>query len=227
MSIPNNMAMLDKFFQQLSGKQIISHQIESYNYFVLHDIPEILDSVNPIVVRGSPEIPLSGPRSVLASATGLSTSAANALMGQRNAGEGETPLPSDISVHYEYEVRLEFEKPQLRKPTIFENNGAVLPMLPNDARLRNLSYSSPLTADIKVTVTRIDNKTSQKVNHVRVFPNVHIGKIPVMVGSVLCLLKDQQHMHPMDLGECPQDLGGYFIVGGGERAIISQEHEII
>jgi DNA-directed RNA polymerase II subunit RPB2 len=27
----------------------------------------------------------------------------------------------------------------------------------------------------------------------------------------------------MDLGECPEDVGGYFIVGGGERTIISQE----
>jgi DNA-directed RNA polymerase II subunit RPB2 len=224
------MTLLDKFFQQMNGKQIISHQIESFNHFILHDVPEILQATNPVIVRGSPEIPLSGPRSVLASATGLSTSAANALMGQITSDTAigtssptNTLVPPRPTVRYEYEVQVEFEKPQLRKPTIFENNGAVLPMLPNDARLRNLTYASPLTADIKVTITRVDNQTSQKATHVRIFPNAHLGKVPVMVGSTLCLLKDQQHVHPMDLGECPQDLGGYFIVGGGERAIISQE----
>ncbi len=229
MSLPDHSKILDAFFQQMDKKQIISHQIESFNHFILHDVPEILQATNPVVIKGSPEIPLSGPRSVLASATGLSTSAANALMGQ--TAEDIAAAASAIAavsaqrapVRYEYEVQIEFENPQLRKPTIFENNGAVLPMLPNDARLRNLTYASPLTVDIKVTTIRTDNQDGRKATHKRVFPNAHLGKIPVMVGSSLCLLREQKHVHPMDLGECPEDVGGYFIVGGGERTIISQE----
>ena len=229
MSLPDHSKILDSFFQQMDKKQIISHQIESFNHFILHDVPEILQATNPVVIKGSPEIPLSGPRSVLASATGLSTSAANALMGQ--TAEDIAAAASAIAavsaqraaVRYEYEVQIEFENPQLRKPTIFENNGAVLPMLPNDARLRNLTYASPLTVDIKVTTIRTDNQDGRKATHKRVFPNAHLGKIPVMVGSSLCLLREQKHVHPMDLGECPEDVGGYFIVGGGERTIISQE----
>jgi DNA-directed RNA polymerase II subunit RPB2 len=213
----------------MDKKQIIAHQIESFNHFILHDVPEILQATNPVMIRGSPEIPLSGPRSVLASATGLSTSAANALMGQQAedpaaaAAAAAAVAATRASVRYEYEVQVEFENPQLRKPTIFENNGAVLPMLPNDARLRNLTYASPLTVDVKVTTTRIDNLDGRKATHQRIFPNAHLGKIPVMVGSRLCLLKDQKHVAPLDLGECPEDVGGYFIVGGGERTIISQE----
>jgi DNA-directed RNA polymerase II subunit RPB2 len=229
MSLPDHSKILDAFFQQMDKKQIISHQIESFNHFILHDVPEILQATNPVVIKGSPEIPLSGPRSVLASATGLSTSAANALMGQ--TAEDIAIAAANIAavsaqrapVRYEYEVQIEFENPQLRKPTIFENNGAVLPMLPNDARLRNLTYASPLTVDIKVTTIRTDNQDGRKATHKRVFPNAHLGKIPVMVGSSLCLLREQKHVHPMDLGECPEDVGGYFIVGGGERTIISQE----
>jgi DNA-directed RNA polymerase II subunit RPB2 len=229
MSLPDHSKILDAFFQQMDKKQIISHQIESFNHFILHDVPEILQATNPVVIKGSPEIPLSGPRSVLASATGLSTSAANALMGQ--TAEDVAAAAATIAavsaqraaVRYEYEVQIEFENPQLRKPTIFENNGAVLPMLPNDARLRNLTYASPLTVDIKVTTIRTDNQDGRKATHKRVFPNAHLGKIPVMVGSSLCLLREQKHVHPMDLGECPEDVGGYFIVGGGERTIISQE----
>ena len=229
MSLPDHSKILDAFFQQMDKKQIISHQIESFNHFILHDVPEILQATNPVIIKGSPEIPLSGPRSVLASATGLSTSAANALMGQ--TAEDVAAAAATIAavsaqraaVRYEYEVQIEFENPQLRKPTIFENNGAVLPMLPNDARLRNLTYASPLTVDIKVTTIRTDNQDGRKATHKRVFPNAHLGKIPVMVGSSLCLLREQKHVHPMDLGECPEDVGGYFIVGGGERTIISQE----
>ena len=227
LTVPDHNKILDIYFQQMDRKQIISHQIESFNHFILHDVPEILQATNPIIIRGSPEIPLSGPRSALASATGLSTSAANALMGQTQeeaAAAAAAITQNRAAVHYEYEVQVEFQKPQLRKPTIFENNGAVLPMLPNDARLRNLTYASPLTVDVAVTTTRIDNSDNgRRATHTRVFPNVHLGKIPVMVGSTLCLLRDQKHVYPMDLGECPEDVGGYFIVGGGERAIISQE----
>ena len=83
MSIPDNMKILDTYFRQMEGKQVIAHQIESFNHFILHDVPEILQAVNPVIVKGSPEIPLSGPRSALASATGLSSSAAAALMGHQ------------------------------------------------------------------------------------------------------------------------------------------------
>lgn len=221
--LPSYKHILDLYFKQADGRQIISHQIESFNHFMEVDIPEIVTMVNPLVVRGSPEIPLSGPRSALASATGLSTSAANALMGHLEAPV-ETPVVSTAPVQKEYEITMEFENPSLRKPTIFENNGAVLPMMPNDARMRNLTYASPLFVNVKVTTTMIDNtKGGEKTTRVRVFPNVHLGKIPVMVGSKFCHLNDQKHLHPSSLGECAEDLGGYFIIQGGERVIISQE----
>lgn len=218
--IPSYKFILDKYFSQGDGRQIISHQLESFNHFMDIDIPEIIQQVNPILIRGSPEIPLSGPRSALASATGLSTSAANALMGNT-----DTPyVQPSVQANHEYEVQIFFENTSIRKPTIFENNGAILPMMPNDARLRNLTYASPLFVDVRVRTTFIDNtKQGEKVMRERLFPNVHLGKIPVMVGSKYCLLHDQKHIHPQILGECAEDFGGYFIISGGERVIISQE----
>ena len=212
--------ILKLYFSQADGQQIVSHQIESFNHFMNVDIPEIITMVNPVIVRGSPEIPLSGPRSALASATGLSTSAANALMGNKEESVAQTLGP----INREYEVHLEFNNPQFKKPTIFENNGAVLPMMPNDARLRNLTYAAPLFVDISVTYVEIDNTNAGKqCVRKRLFPNVHLGKIPVMVGSQYCLLKNQAHMNPARVGECSEDMGGYFIIQGGERVCISQE----
>ena len=212
--------LLMLYFSQADGKQIISHQLESFNHFMNVDIPEIVTMVNPVIVRGSPEIPLSGPRSALASATGLSTSAANALMGNKEESVAAPLGP----INREYEVHLEFTNPQFKKPTIFENNGAVLPMMPNDARLRNLTYAAPLFVDINVTYVEIDNTNGGKqCIKKRLFPNVHLGKVPVMVGSEYCLLKNQAHMNPARVGECAEDMGGYFIIQGGERVCISQE----
>ena len=218
--IPSYRHILHTFITQSDGKQIISHQIESFNQFIEVDIPEIIHMANPITSYGSPEIPLAGPRSALATATGLSTTAANALMGTSVDGS----FAAGKKVQYEYEVTLEFEKISIRKPTIFENNGAIHPMMPNDARLRNLTYAAPLNVDVKVTTTFIDHtRNGIRESNVRIFPNVHLGKIPVMVGSKYCLLHDQKHVHPSKMGECAEDVGGYFIIQGGERAMISME----
>ena len=217
--LPHYRHVLKSFITQSDGKQIISHQIESFNQFIEVDIPEIIHMSNPITAYGSPEIPLAGPRSALATATGLSTTAAHALMGTTADG-----AVAGKTVQHEYEVTLEFEEISIRKPTIFENNGAIHPMMPNDARLRNLTYAAPLNMDVKVTTVFIDHtRNSIRETNIRVFPHVHLGKIPVMVGSKYCLLHDQKHVPPAAMGECPEDMGGYFIVQGGERAMISME----
>jgi DNA-directed RNA polymerase II subunit RPB2 len=219
MSVPDAENMLLKYFAQSNGKQIIAHQIESFNQFIEYDIPDIIHRANPIKVRGSPEIPLSSHKHNI----GLTTSAANTLA--ENTDEVPTTVPVVSSVaRYEYDVNIEFLDVHMRKPTIFENNGSVLPMMPNDARLRTLTYAAPLHVDVKVTITFIDNtQGGQQTVKTRIFPNVHLGKIPVMVGSKFCQLADQTHVHPSQLGECSEDMGGYFIIQGGERIIISQE----
>ena len=227
-NVLNHQHILNTYFKQSEGRQIIAHQIESFNDFLETQVPLIVRQGNPIVVRGSPETPLAGPRSALASATGLSTSAANALLThEKIVVNPALPVTTLAGATHEYEVKMEFQNISIRKPTIFENNGSVQPMMPNDARLRNLTYAAPLYVDVKVTTTYIDNTSSEikkgNVSKTRVFPNVHLGKIPVMVGSNYCLLKDQRYLHPSKVGECAEDPGGYFIVQGGERVIISQE----
>ena len=228
-NVLNHQHILNTYFKQSEGRQIIAHQIESFNDFLETQVPLIVRQSNPILVRGSPETPLAGPRSALASATGLSTSAANALLTHEKVVASNTVAVNAVAIgaSHEYEVKMEFQNISIRKPTIFENNGSVQPMMPNDARLRNLTYAAPLYVDVKVTTTYIDNTSSEvkkgNVSKTRVFPNVHLGKIPVMVGSNYCLLKDQRYLHPSKVGECAEDPGGYFIVQGGERVIISQE----
>jgi len=250
-ALPGYRHYLSSFMAQSNGRHILAHQIESFNEFVEKDIPDIITMANPIVSRGSPEIPLAGPRSALAAATGLSTTAANALIHVGSAAKAAVAAAATAAVaataatntvvsetattatttttvakpiSHEYEVSMELEKISIRSPTIYENNGAVHPMLPNDARLRNHTYAAPLNVDVKVTTTFIDHtRGGIRESKVRVFPHVHLGKVPIMVGSKYCLLFNQSHREAKAMGECAEDIGGYFIVMGGERAMISME----
>ena len=59
-SLPTYRHLLDAYFKDAD---ILAHQLESFNQFIETDIPEIITMANPITSRGSPEIPLAGPRS--------------------------------------------------------------------------------------------------------------------------------------------------------------------
>ncbi|XP_014675036.1 PREDICTED: DNA-directed RNA polymerase II subunit RPB2 [Priapulus caudatus] len=113
---------------------------------------------------------------------------------------------------------LKFEQIYLSKPTHWEKDGAPSPMMPNEARLRNLTYSAPLYVDIKKTVVK-EGEDPVETLHQKTF----IGKIPIMLRSTYCLLNGQTDRDLTELNECPLDPGGYFIINGSEKVLIAQE----
>ncbi|XP_015770946.1 PREDICTED: DNA-directed RNA polymerase II subunit RPB2-like [Acropora digitifera] len=113
---------------------------------------------------------------------------------------------------------LKFEQIYLSKPTHWEKDGAPSPMMPNEARLRNLTYSAPLYVDITKTMIKEDDD-SAVTQHSKMF----IGKIPIMLRSTYCLLNGQTDRDLTELNECPLDPGGYFIINGSEKVLIAQE----
>lgn len=124
---------------------------------------------------------------------------------------------------YKYEFRLSFEKVSYMKPRIQEATGRVKPMLPMEARVRNFTYAAQMYADVRFTARTYKGDNYEAFDEEsRVFEGISLGKLPVMLGSSLCLLKD----YPMSLeqyGECAHDPLGYFIIHGSERTILCQE----
>ena len=229
--------LLELYFAQHNNRQIVYHQISSFNHFMNVEVPQTILRSCPVRVTGSPDLNLTGTTRAAAGTAGTairvsvegaedgpatvkSTKPGGPLL-QAAAPDASAPPPREV------EVCIEFANVQIRKPTIFENNGAVTPMYPNDARLRNMTYAAPIYTDIIATYTM---RTTSAVGGEpivqtcqRTLPHVHVGKIPVMVGSDFCLLSDTPEKTPRELGECSEDIGGYFIVQGGERVVISQE----
>jgi DNA-directed RNA polymerase II subunit RPB2 len=122
---------------------------------------------------------------------------------------------------YKYEFRLSFENITYMKPRIQEATGRIKPMFPQEARMRNFTYSAQMFSDVRF-VARTYRKTGEYDEQVKVFEGVSLGKIPVMLGSSLCIMKDYP-MTKEEMGECPYDPFGYFLIHGSERTILCQE----
>nr|CAH8868026.1 unnamed protein product [Trichobilharzia regenti] len=126
---------------------------------------------------------------------------------QHTGGILETPV----------QYRLKFEQIYLSKATHWEKDGSSVPMTPNDARLRNLTYAAPLYVDVMKRIIR-DSAVEEKP-----LEKKFIGKIPIMLRSTYCLLSVMSDRDLAELNECPLDPGGYFIINGSEKVLIAQE----
>jgi DNA-directed RNA polymerase II subunit RPB2 len=122
------------------------------------------------------------------------------------------------------EVNVTFDKFNLYRPQIHENNGATKIMFPHDARSRNFTYASTMTIDINIQYII---RTGENLENVQTFhksvPKVHIGKLPIMLKSCICVLNQYTHINNNVSGECKHDAGGYFIINGSEKTVLGQE----
>ena len=104
------------------------------------------------------------------------------------------------------------------RPTTAAPDGSPLLLTPNDARMRDTTYDMNLLADIIVRYT-----IRGVVAPLKVFGDIVLGQIPIMLHSDACVLHAQGAPVLRALGECPYDQGGYFVMDGKEKVIISAE----
>jgi len=109
---------------------------------------------------------------------------------------------------------LKLGKVRIEQPRYYEVKGGYRQILPNEARLRNLSYSAPIFLEIVPVFNGVERP---------VYSDVFIGELPVMLKSKLCYLSNMRRDELIENGEDPDDPGGYFIINGSERVLISIE----
>lgn len=128
------------------------------------------------------------------------------------------------SKKYSLEIFITFENFNIYRPQIHENNGAIKLMFPQEARLRNFTYAASTTIDlnIKYVVRNGENLENTQLFY-KTIPRVHIGKLPIMLKSNICVLKQYKHFDNTQTGECKFDAGGYFIINGSEKTVLGQE----
>lgn len=112
--------------------------------------------------------------------------------------------------NHTYKIR--FGAIEIGDPRVVEVDGTNREVYPREARIRNLTYRAPLYLEIE-----LDDEGHET------YERVNIGDIPIMVKSNLCLLSRHTEDELIKLGEDPNEVGGYFIVNGSERVIVSLE----
>lgn len=109
------------------------------------------------------------------------------------------------------------------KPPMAGNDDDIL--TPQQARTKNLIYGSKLVATVK-QIQEIEDIATRKITRKVIGNPEHefpIATIPIMVKSKYCTLNLRKGK---DYDECEYDPGGYFIIKGSEKVVISLERMI-
>ena len=109
------------------------------------------------------------------------------------------------------------------KPVIYDDEGGIHYMYPNEARLRNMTYGMSIHYDIDVEVAETDVQSGEVERKTFTLKEIFLGRFPIMVQSHMCLLHGMDRQARYYLGECKNDPGGYFIIDGKEKVVVSQE----
>jgi ribA/ribD-fused uncharacterized protein len=197
----HGLSFLEKYYKE-TDFALTRHHIDSYEKCVFDEIPSIIHSNNPIVFLKEP---LDESGTVFAYRVEI-------FIG------GNVPRHQDLA--------LSIAPPIV---TLDEGNTARR-MFPNEARLRNLTYAAQISADIhiRVTFTRpgaAPGSFETEVKEAPVIQNFPLFRLPILLRSKLCATGVADPARLEEMGECRNDYGGYFIIGGAEKVLITREEQ--
>src|SRR5213079_449336 len=188
--------LIDAFFRERS---IVNHHIASFNDF-LPTIDNPNSRMQRIVdnLRSSPEDERRGIIKLDEDRT--EGDVIEIRIGRKRDDRGRIDLEAKPTI-------------TLGLPVVKEANGATHPLNPMESRLRNLNDTAPIYLDFTVIENGIEREPER----------VHIGNFPNMVTEGELTIDEYRRKLIEDTQEDPFDPGGYFIIGGTERALISLE----
>ena len=187
--------LIDKYFKD-NPYNLVAHHLDSYNDFFSKGIFQIFRENNPIRFMER---------------------------------EDETNIDSEKRNQlYLYLGGKDGTKIYFGKPIIYDDNsseGLTEPyphyMYPNDARLRSMTYGITIHYDVDIDCIYYNGDEKIEVSTTK--EKIYLGRFPIMLHSNLCILRGLSSEACFNLGECRNDFGGYFIIDGKEKCIVSQE----
>ena len=228
---------------------LVSHHLESYNEFFGEGLPQLLKEKNPIhlfkqqeKVTIDKETRLVGYFLPSGAEQPITFEEMDEIFSDESPDEkkikweksrGIGPIKTTTCEEYRYQAELyiggkDGSKIYYGKPIIYNKDSNDKFMYPNEARLKNLTYSFTIHYDIDIYFTLYIPLNDGSNKHVierssMTLPKIYMGKFPIMLRSNLCILNGLSPQVRHNMGEDGSDMGGYFIIDGKEKVIVSQE----
>ncbi|CDY49615.1 BnaCnng17670D, partial [Brassica napus] len=170
---------------------LVSHQLNSYNFFIEHGLQSVFESSGEMLVEPSFD-------------------------------------PTKNKDHEWRYATVKFGEVSVDKPTLYSDDKELV-FLPWHARLQNMTYSARMkvNVDVEVFVKKVVKRDKFKTGQdeyvekqilSKKTQDIPIGRIPVMVKSVLCNTTEKgKNGESYRKGECAFDQGGYFVIKGAEK----------
>jgi len=117
-------------------------------------------------------------------------------------------IPEEIQ-----DFKIKLDEIQIGKPQIIEADGSKKDIYPIEARMRKITYSAPIFLKVSAHIDGVQRESFV----------TQVGKLPIMVKSKFCHLNNLKREELIAKGEDPDDPGGYFILNGNERVLITVE----
>ncbi|ABF82039.1 hypothetical protein MIV009R [Invertebrate iridescent virus 3] len=133
----------------------------------------------------------------------------------------KTIINNESSIKYQSHdnYSLKFTNIYVEYPSIIDDDRTIRDLYPQEARNKDLSYTGNVCVNVIEMVENKEGKPPQISEQYR----VPIAKIPIMLGSDVCHLSKYTPLENEQInGHSQADQGGYFIINGKERVLISQ-----
>ena len=241
--------IVDCYFRD-NPQSLVRHHIESYNDFYKEDIFDIFKEMGPITLFSKKDETTDEYKYKCNLYLGGKTGK-KVYFAKPTIYDVDTPhymFPNEarlrnmtyaMTIHYDIDVEIigkldEDEDPINYNDIVEEEEYAFKEIVSKETTTgkehidekKVVSKQLNLTANEKAKIVENLRKSIEErgvQRHEFVLPKILLGRFPIMVQSDLCILSGLPREMRFNMGECRNDVGGYFIIDGKEKVIIPQE----
>ena len=227
--------LIDIYFKE-NPQALVRHHIDSYNQFVEEDISQILKDMNPLKIRLNMDEELGDFRTkcdlYFGGKDGSRVYYGKPIIHDPNNSHYMFPnearlrnMTYAMTIHYDVDVEYTRILEENDAPTEVDENGFILFSYKGSDE-KNINKANPQMTPSEMAKLRQGAEASINGNKQIVkmrLEKVYMGKLPIMTQSNVCILNNSSRLLRHSLGECKNDVGGYFIIDGKEKVIVPQE----
>jgi len=244
--------IINKYFED-NPQALVTHHVESYNDFFKNGIFQIFKEKNPITISSRFDKNIKDYRSQCIMYFGGKDGSKiyfgkPVIYDDKDNSHYMFPnearlrnMTYGMTVHYDIEIEFTTILEDGEMPNIIgiddldesdeiitggelEQEGGATDLPKRKGRKKRIPLNmTPAETAIFREATAKSMITPNTQKETMVLEKIFLGKFPIMIQSSYCVLSGLPREIRHTMGECSNDIGGYFIIDGKEKTVVSQE----